>query len=230
MSRITLGSLSTEGTILRPRSRVAAQSLSPRTSFILASGAIFLALAISLGPTKPDFHLSWQAPAIEIPAIGDFDQQLAQKYFLLPTLPQDGDAPPVPEPAPAAPAIAAAPTAAAHPTGLELAPLPPIAAQLTADPAEAAAFNSAQAVARSLAAQFVGTPAADEVRLVDGNPGSSRRWVALYRRGDRLTGALAVNGQGEIMKYRGLIMRRAPWDDALAFAGQRKALAAGGSH
>ena len=78
--------------------------------------------------------------------------------------------------------------------------------------------------------QFVGTPAADEVCVVDGTPGSSRRWIALYRSGDRLTGALAVNGQGEIMKYRGLIMRRAPWDDALAFAGQRKALAAGGSH
>ena len=78
--------------------------------------------------------------------------------------------------------------------------------------------------------QFVGTPDADEVRLVDGSPDSSRRWVALYRSGDRLTGALAVNGQGEIMKYRGLIMRRASWNNALAFAGQRKALAAGGSH
>src|SRR6516165_7108113 len=102
------GDPSTQGTILPPRSRVAAQSISPRTSLILASGAIFLALAISLGPTKPDFHVSWQAPAIEIPAIGDFDQQLAQKYFLLPTLPVDGDATPVPEPAPAAPAAAAA--------------------------------------------------------------------------------------------------------------------------
>src|SRR5215472_10766765 len=162
MSRITPGSPPTEGTILRPRSRVAAQSLSRRTSFILASSAIFLALAISLGPTKPDFHLSWQAPAIEIPAIGDFDQQLAQKYFLLPTLPVDGDTTPVPEPAPAAAAVAAAPPAAAHSTALELAPLPPISAELTADPAEAAASNTAQAVARSLAAQFAGTPAAPE--------------------------------------------------------------------
>ena len=116
-------------------------------------------LAISLGPTKPDFHLSWQAPAIEIPAIGDIDQQLAQKYFLLPTLPVDGDATPLPEPAPAAPPIAAAPPAAARPAALELTPLPPIAAQLTAAPAEAAASNTAQAVARSLAAQFAGTPA-----------------------------------------------------------------------
>ena len=74
--------------------------------------------------------------------------------------------------------------------------------------------------------QFVGTPDADEVRLVDRNPDYSGRWVALYRRGDRLTGALTVNGQGEIMKYRGLIMRRASWDDALTFAAQRKALAA----
>jgi murein DD-endopeptidase MepM/ murein hydrolase activator NlpD len=144
---------------LRPRSRVAAQSLSPRTSFILASAAIFLALAISLGPTKPDFHLSWQAPAIEIPAIGDFDQQLAQKYFLLPSFPADGGATPLPEPAPATAAVAAAPPAVAHSTALELGPLPPIAAQLTAAPAEAAASDTAQAVARTLAAQFAGTPA-----------------------------------------------------------------------
>ncbi|HVK28655.1 MAG TPA: FAD-dependent oxidoreductase, partial [Nocardioides sp.] len=50
--------------------------------------------------------------------------------------------------------------------------------------------------------QFVGSPDADEVRLVDGDPASGGRWVALYRRGDRLIGALTVNGQTEIMKYR----------------------------
>lgn len=71
--------------------------------------------------------------------------------------------------------------------------------------------------------QFVGSPEADEVRLVDGDPGSGSRWVALYRRGDRLIGALTVNGQTEIMKYRVQIMKGGSWDDALAFAEKRRA-------
>jgi NADPH-dependent 2,4-dienoyl-CoA reductase/sulfur reductase-like enzyme len=74
--------------------------------------------------------------------------------------------------------------------------------------------------------QFVGSPDADEVRLVDGDPAEGGRWVALYRREDRLIGALTVNGQAEIMKYRVQIMRGGSWDDALAFAEARKKLAA----
>lgn len=70
--------------------------------------------------------------------------------------------------------------------------------------------------------QFVGSPDADEVKLVDGDPAGGDRWVALYRRGDRLIGALTVNGQTEIMKYRVQIMKGGSWDDALAFADQRK--------
>lgn len=70
--------------------------------------------------------------------------------------------------------------------------------------------------------QFVGSPDADEVRLVDGDPGSGGRWVALYRRGDRLIGALTVNGQTEIMKYRVQIMKGGSWEDALAFAETRR--------
>lgn len=70
--------------------------------------------------------------------------------------------------------------------------------------------------------QFVGSPEADEVRLVDGDPASGGRWVALYRRGDRLIGALTVNGQTEIMKYRVQIMKDGSWDDALAFAEKRR--------
>ncbi|GAB2869749.1 NAD(P)/FAD-dependent oxidoreductase [Nocardioides pacificus] len=73
--------------------------------------------------------------------------------------------------------------------------------------------------------QFVGSPDADEVLLVDGDPGSDSRWVALYRRGDRLIGALTVNGQGEIMKYRVQIMKTGSWADALAFAEKRRELA-----
>jgi len=71
--------------------------------------------------------------------------------------------------------------------------------------------------------QFVGDPAADEVRLVEGDVTDDGRWVALYREGDRLIGALTVNGQAEIMKYRGMITKGATWDEALAFAAQRAA-------
>ncbi len=70
--------------------------------------------------------------------------------------------------------------------------------------------------------QFAGIPDADEVEVVDGDPGTSHRWVALYRGGDRITGALAVNGQSVIMKYRALISRCATWDDAMALAAARR--------
>ena len=71
--------------------------------------------------------------------------------------------------------------------------------------------------------QFVGSPDADEVRLVDGDPAAGGRWIALYRRGDRLIGALTVNGQADIMKYRVQIGRDGSWRDALAFAAARRA-------
>jgi NADPH-dependent 2,4-dienoyl-CoA reductase/sulfur reductase-like enzyme len=50
----------------------------------------------------------------------------------------------------------------------------------------------------------------------------SGRFVALYRSGDRLTGALTVNKQREIMKFRALIARRATWAEALVHARQRR--------
>jgi len=71
--------------------------------------------------------------------------------------------------------------------------------------------------------QFVGVPATDEIRVVEGDPERGGRMVALYREGSRLAGVLTLNGQNVIMKYRGLIMKRAGWDDALTFAQQRKA-------
>lgn len=73
--------------------------------------------------------------------------------------------------------------------------------------------------------QFVGIPDADEVTLVDGDVDTDRRWIALYRAGDRLVGALTVNGQSEIMKYRNLIAKSASWDDGLALVEQRRAAA-----
>jgi NADPH-dependent 2,4-dienoyl-CoA reductase/sulfur reductase-like enzyme len=68
--------------------------------------------------------------------------------------------------------------------------------------------------------QLVGVPDADEVRIVSGSA-DELRFVALYRTGDRLTGALALNRRAEIMKYRPLIARRARWAEALEFAASR---------
>ncbi|WP_405846694.1 NAD(P)/FAD-dependent oxidoreductase [Streptomyces sp. NBC_01518] len=70
--------------------------------------------------------------------------------------------------------------------------------------------------------QFVGIPEADEIDVVDGDIEREHRGVALYRAGDRLVGALAVNRPTEIMKYRGLITRGASWADGLAFAQTRR--------
>lgn len=73
--------------------------------------------------------------------------------------------------------------------------------------------------------QFVGVPDADEVRTVDGDLERDGRCIALYRQGDRLVGALTVNGRSMIMKYRGMIAKEASWDDALAFADKRRTAA-----
>lgn len=74
--------------------------------------------------------------------------------------------------------------------------------------------------------QFVGSPQAEEIIVVDGDLEAENRVVALYREGDRFVGALTVNGQTEIMKYRGLIQKKASWSEALEFAEKRKALLA----
>lgn len=58
---------------------------------------------------------------------------------------------------------------------------------------------------------------ADEVAVVDGSP-AERRFVALYRRGDRLAGALAMNRPRLLVTYRRLVERGASWDEALAAA------------
>jgi NADPH-dependent 2,4-dienoyl-CoA reductase/sulfur reductase-like enzyme len=58
---------------------------------------------------------------------------------------------------------------------------------------------------------------ADEVRIVDGAI-EERRFVALYRRGDRLVGVLAMNRPRLLVTYRGLVERGAAWDEALAQA------------
>jgi NADPH-dependent 2,4-dienoyl-CoA reductase/sulfur reductase-like enzyme len=73
--------------------------------------------------------------------------------------------------------------------------------------------------------QFVGVPESDEVLLVDGDVDGADRWTALYRRGERLIGALTVNGQTVIMKYRRMIAQKCAWSEALEFAEKRRAAA-----
>ncbi|WP_435582809.1 NAD(P)/FAD-dependent oxidoreductase [Amycolatopsis thermoflava] len=70
--------------------------------------------------------------------------------------------------------------------------------------------------------QFVGTPNGDEVLVA---VPAEEGFTALYRRGDRITGALTVDRPREIMKYRRLIAAAAPWADALAFAAATRAAA-----
>ncbi|MEJ2869054.1 FAD-dependent oxidoreductase [Actinomycetospora sp. OC33-EN08] len=78
--------------------------------------------------------------------------------------------------------------------------------------------------------QFVGVSRADEGRpeveteVVMG--AEDGPFVALYRCGDRLAGALAVDKPAEVMQYRRLIMKRASWEDGLAKAEERRERAA----
>jgi NADPH-dependent 2,4-dienoyl-CoA reductase/sulfur reductase-like enzyme len=66
--------------------------------------------------------------------------------------------------------------------------------------------------------QFVGIPQSEEVRVVSAELGEEK-FLALYRRGDKLGGVLTVDRQTQIMKYKRMIAQGASWDEALAFAG-----------
>ena len=68
--------------------------------------------------------------------------------------------------------------------------------------------------------QFAGSPAAEQVRLVSGSP-EEGKFAALYRRGDRVIGALTLNRPSLIMKLRMLVARRTSWADAVRFAAGR---------
>ncbi|HWO94330.1 MAG TPA: FAD-dependent oxidoreductase, partial [Dehalococcoidia bacterium] len=69
-----------------------------------------------------------------------------------------------------------------------------------------------------LTLQFVGHHGpGDEVEVVHGSP-DERKFVALYRRGDRLVGAFGMAWSRIVMRYSSLIAKRATWDEALAFA------------
>ncbi|WP_330759434.1 NAD(P)/FAD-dependent oxidoreductase [Haloechinothrix halophila] len=62
--------------------------------------------------------------------------------------------------------------------------------------------------------QFVGVPTADEVRVVAGGVGEDTL-LALYRRDDRLIGALGVEQRRLVMRLRAQIGKRVSWNDAL---------------
>ncbi len=68
--------------------------------------------------------------------------------------------------------------------------------------------------------QFAGSAAAEQVRLVSGSP-EEGKFVALYRREDRVIGALTLNRPSLIMKLRTLVARRTNWADAVRFATAR---------
>ncbi|MDV7353732.1 FAD-dependent oxidoreductase [Rhodococcus oxybenzonivorans] len=71
--------------------------------------------------------------------------------------------------------------------------------------------------------QFAGLPIGEPV-VVSGHWGGEA-FVALYREGERLIGALALNRRGDIMKYRALLARGADWNAALDLASRRNASA-----
>ena len=74
--------------------------------------------------------------------------------------------------------------------------------------------------------QFVGVAAgADETELVAGDLDGDT-FLVLYRRGDRLIGALGLEQRAAMMKYRSQIDKAATWDEGLAFARERAAAAA----
>ena len=64
--------------------------------------------------------------------------------------------------------------------------------------------------------QFAGRSNADEIVELDS---AGARYVALYRRGDRLIGALTIDGTPLLMQLRGRMMRSADeWAECVEFA------------
>lgn len=72
--------------------------------------------------------------------------------------------------------------------------------------------------------QMVGVTSADEVQLIGSL--ADLKWVALYRRGEHLVGALTLNQPAKVMKYRTMLARGTTWNDALAFAQEKSRLIA----
>ncbi|SNR49760.1 Reductase C-terminal [Haloechinothrix alba] len=69
--------------------------------------------------------------------------------------------------------------------------------------------------------QFIGVPTAEEVRVVAGDT-DSENFLALYRQGDRVVGALGLNERKLVMTFRRLIAKRTSWRDGLAYAAEKR--------
>ncbi|MEU8258695.1 FAD-dependent oxidoreductase [Micromonospora inaquosa] len=63
--------------------------------------------------------------------------------------------------------------------------------------------------------QFVGLPAGEETAFVRGGPDTDA-FLALYRRGDRVIGALGLNQRRAVIRLRSAIGRGAGWDETVA--------------
>lgn len=61
----------------------------------------------------------------------------------------------------------------------------------------------------------------DEVRVCHGSV-EDRKFVALYRRGDRVVAAFGMNWPALVMQYRTKIMQGATWDQAMEFAAAQR--------
>lgn len=66
--------------------------------------------------------------------------------------------------------------------------------------------------------QFVGTPQAEEARVVVDDLATGGGLVVLYRRADRVVGAFVVDLPRVVMKLRRRVLDRGPWEEAVAFA------------
>jgi NADPH-dependent 2,4-dienoyl-CoA reductase/sulfur reductase-like enzyme len=106
-----------------------------------------------------------------------------------------------------------------------------VAARHAIDPAGATAYSTvpyfwSDWYGRRI--QFVGVAAgADEVAVAYGDVDGDA-FLALYRRGDRLIGALGLEQRSQIMKYRLMIGNGASWTEAIEFARARAAKTASG--
>jgi len=95
-----------------------------------------------------------------------------------------------------------------------------LAARNAINPAEATSYSSVPFFWSDWGdtrIQFVGLPDADAVEVVDGDP-EGAEFLALYRRGDHVGGALSVNKPRPVMRIRTLIAQRARWSVALEYA------------
>ena len=99
-----------------------------------------------------------------------------------------------------------------------------VAARHALDPASAAPYSVVPYFWSdwySSRIQMMGVVGSDEVEVVGGSVDDGA-FTALYRRGDLLVGALAMDMRAEVMKYRRLIASGASWADAQDLARTRR--------